>query len=75
VTRYSEVDQHDSQIFVHSICVNGKPRPVTTDVLAQMKEAAARDELEHNRLAWQRWEQRLVSGRAPCTNFVVPRRR
>jgi hypothetical protein len=45
---------HDSQIFVNSICVNDKPRPITAEVLALMKEVAARAELENNRLAWQR---------------------
>jgi hypothetical protein len=41
----------EGEIFIKDILVNGKPRPVTTDVLALMQQAATRQALEEGRLS------------------------
>jgi len=40
----------DGQVFITDIWVGKKRRPVTVEILGLMKTAAAREELEQNRL-------------------------
>jgi len=63
----------DGEIFITEIYVGEKSRPVTVEVLALLKAAAAREELRQNRLAWQRVLNRAAECRRAQIS-LVPRR-
>jgi hypothetical protein len=44
----------DGQIFITGVWIGEKARPVTVEILALMRQAAARTELEHQRQLRQR---------------------
>jgi hypothetical protein len=64
------------EIVIKDVTVNGRPQPITVETLAEirplMQDAAAREELEQNRLAWQRLHSAAESRRGRIS--VVPRR-
>lgn len=64
----------DGQLFITRVAVNGRQRPVPTALLALLRQAAAREELRQNRLAWQRLEERLAAESRRARISVVPRR-
>jgi hypothetical protein len=64
----------DGECVVNNITVNGRPRPVTTEVLDRMRFAAAREELEQNRLAWQQFHQSRAAESRRARISAVPRR-
>jgi hypothetical protein len=62
----------DGEIFIKDILVNGKPRPVSTVVLARIQKAAARQALAEGRRSWRRLLARAAEYRRTRIS-VVPR--
>jgi hypothetical protein len=71
----TQIDEQklDGEIFIKNILVNGRARPVSTEVLALMHQAAARQALEEGRQSWQRLLARAAEYRRTRIS-LVPRR-